>query len=74
MPPSKRWVTVVGPTLTEDIANDLSRATGRVHVYIKGRFKWKEPNGTTHKYEFCSFTIGNPEAVFTCHHHNGPVS
>jgi len=73
-PPGKSYVTVESALLTEEMAREISNASGRAQVFITGRFKWIEPNGKTHGYEFCAFTIGNFNAVFNCQKHNGPTT
>jgi hypothetical protein len=71
LPPEKRWVTISSPPLTQESADELLKNSGRVLLWIVGRFEWKMSDGE-HKYDFCGFITGDPRAPRSCQHHNGP--
>ncbi|UWZ82741.1 hypothetical protein [Occallatibacter riparius] len=74
VPPGKNYVTIKGnEKFSQQTAQSLASADGRVIAFILGRFKWRGPDRLIHTYEFCSFTLGHQDAIFNCNHHNGPT-
>ena len=66
------WFTVTGPILTEDQFRNLELRTQTVRVFIVGTFEWKgtEESPLMH-YEFCAFSAGDAQVIFSCNRHNG---
>lgn len=65
-PQGDQWTTMFGPVLTK---TNLDRLIGnRVSLWFMGQFRYE--GGTV---EYCSFTRDNPNVVYLCRLHNGPL-